>query len=333
MARNLPPLNAVKAFEAVARHLNFNKAAEELFVTQGAISRQIKILEEHYDVTLFHRRPRSIELTDAGNLLLPSVRAAFDELDTASRRLRGLEQNRVLTISSTPSFALKWLYPRLFRFNEIEPDIEVRTLNMVRSVDFSHEALDVAIRVGRPDRSGEPQFHMSPPDALNGTRATRLMEDRPVAVCSPVFFHHHRPFNSLADLDESFLIHMASRLDAWAHWYRDEGLPEPQTRKQIYGHFFLGIEAALRGLGIALVPIVHVRDDIAAGRLILPFEKGPVSDEAYYLLCRERQWNLPKVVAFRRWVTAEAERWNEENAFEEANRPAELPMTAVSGTA
>jgi LysR family glycine cleavage system transcriptional activator len=337
MARQLPPLNAVKAFEAAARHLNFNRAAEELCVTQGAISRQIKILEEHYGATLFHRRPRSIVLTDAGNLLLPAVRAAFDELDTASRRLRGIERSRVLTISSTPSFAIKWLYPRLFRFNEAEPEIEVRTLNVVRTVDFSHEDLDVAIRIGRPDASGEPQFMMAPLNALNGIRVTRLMDDRPIPVCSPAFFHRHRPFRSLADIDEGLLIHMASRLDAWANWYRAEGHPEPQLRKHVYGHFFLGVEAALHGLGIALVPHVHVRDDISAGRLVMPFDKRPDSAEAYYLLCRERQWRTPKIVAFRRWVVAETERWNAENAAEgDIGRPMSEPdplIPAVSGTA
>ncbi len=335
MTRQLPPLNAVKAFEAAARHLNFNKAATELCVTQGAISRQIKILEEHLGTALFHRRPRSIELTDAGSLLLPSVRSAFDELESASRRLLGLERSRVLTISSTPSFALKWLYPRLFRFNQIEPDIEVRTLNVVRTVDFSHEDLDVAIRVGRPDPdgSGGLLFNMTSTDALHGIRAARLMDDCPVPVCSPAFFHRHRPFRSLAGIDESLLIHMASRPDAWANWYRAEGHPAPVVRKQVYGHFFLGVEAALRGHGIALVPLVHVREDITAGRLVMPFARKPESAEAYYLLCRARQWTSPKIVAFRQWITAEADQWNAEAALEGGRASDEhaLQIAAAAG--
>jgi LysR family glycine cleavage system transcriptional activator len=312
MGRKLPPLNALKAFEAAARHLSFNKAAQELCVTQGAVSRQIQVLEKHFGTLLFRRMSRSVEMTEQGRLLFPSVRYALDELEKASRRIKGADRSRVLTISSSPTFAMKWLYPRLFKFSEREPDIEIRTITTVEVVDFSRDDIDVALRIGRFDPTDNvtgPRINYTSMGEPRGIKVARLMDDKPIPVCSPSFLAKHGPFRSLADLDEDRLIYMASRLDEWHDWYRAEGLSPPVSRKHVYGHFYLGVEAALRGLGIALVPHVHVQDDIAAGDLVVPLKCETETKGAYYFLCRSRQWSVPKIAAFRKWLTEESNIW------------------------
>ena len=329
MGRKLPPLNALKAFEATARHLNFNKAAQELCVTQGAISRQIQVLERYFGTQLFRRTARAIEMTEEGRILFPSVRHALDEIEKASRWVDRADQTRVLTISTSPTFALKWLFPRLFRFSEREPDIEVRTISTVQAVDFSRGDVDLAIRVRRLDPSSHATgqtIGLAPGEDAN-IKAVRLMEDRPVPVCSPDFLERHGPIRSVADIDEDMLIHMASRLNSWADFNRAEKLPPPAQRKQVYGHFFLGIEAALRGMGVALVPYVHVHDDIGAGRLVVPFPGPEKALGAYFFLCRSGQWSTPKIQAFRKWLIAESQRWIAETEMAN-NLPVQLADTA-----
>jgi LysR family glycine cleavage system transcriptional activator len=319
MGRKLPPLNALKAFEAAARHLSFNKAAQELCVTQGAVSRQIQVLEKHFGIPLFRRLSRSVEMTEQGRLLFPSVHYALDELEKAARRIKGADRARILTISSSPTFAMKWLYPRLFKFSEAEPDIEIRTITTVEVVDFSRDDIDVALRIGRFDPTDNvtgPRINYTSMGEPRGIKVARLMDDTPMPVCSPAFLAKHGPFCSLADLDEDMLIHMASRLDEWHDWYRAEGLQPPVNRNHVYGHFYLGIEAALRGLGIALVPHVHVQDDIIAGDLVVPLKCLAETKGAYYFLCRSRQWSVPKVSAFRKWIMSETSAWIDERPVE-----------------
>jgi LysR family transcriptional regulator, glycine cleavage system transcriptional activator len=312
MGRKLPPLNALKAFEAAARHLSFNKAAQELCVTQGAVSRQIQVLEKHLGTPLFRRMSRSVEMTEQGRLLFPSVHYALDELEKAARRIKGADRAKILTISTSPTFALKWLYPRLFRFSEQEPDIEIRTITTAEAVDFSRDDIDVALRIGRFDPTDNvtgPRINYTSIGEPRGIKVARLMDDKPIPVCSPGFLDRHGPFHSLADFEEDMLIHMASRLDEWHEWYSAEGLQPPINRKHVYGHFYLGVEAALRGLGIALVPHVHVQDDIAAGLLVVPLKCETTTKGAYYFLSRSRQWSVPKIAAFRRWIVAESNSW------------------------
>src|SRR5262249_55672339 len=147
MGRSLPPLNALRTFEAAARQLSFSKAAHELFVTQGAVSRQVRALEEHIGAALFRRKARAVELTDCGHTLYLAVRDAFDELERAAARAKGGDRDHVLTVSCLPTFGIKWLFPRLLSFAERHPGIEVHTVNSIDPVDFERENVDVAIRV------------------------------------------------------------------------------------------------------------------------------------------------------------------------------------------
>jgi LysR family glycine cleavage system transcriptional activator len=310
MSRSLPPLNALRAFEAAARQLSFSKAAHELFVTQGAVSRQVRALEEHVGAALFRRRARAVELTDCGIALYHSVRDAFDELERAAIRAKGGDRNRVLTVSCLPTFAIKWLFPRLLSFAERHPGIEVHTVNSIDPVDFEGENVDVAIRVGRfdptDDRALGPRIALTMVKEQRGLRAMRLVSDIPVPVCSPDFAARHGPFTSPSDFREELLVHMATRPNAWPDWFRAAGATQRPAPQHIYGHFFLAIDAAAQGNGIALIPHVLVEADIRTGRLVALLDRPIESSGAYYLICRSHQWDAPKIATFRDWIMAEA---------------------------
>ncbi len=297
MVRKLPPLNALRAFEAAARHLSFTKAAEELFVTQAAVSHQIKTLESFLGIQLFRRMNRRLQLTNAGQDYFPVLRDALDMMNRATLRLRGQDDTGNLKISVLPSFAAKWLLPRLPRFSEENPSIDVLVSANDQIVDFDQDDFDLAIRYGTGN--------------YPGLRVDRMMGDRIFPVCSPRLLEGERPLREPEDLRHHTLLHDdMARTDAsandWHGWLRATGITcvDPD-RGPAYSHSSMVIQAAIGGHGIALGRTSLIGDDVAAGRLVCPF--GPIiaGPFTYYLVGPEDTAEQPKIKAFKSWVQQE----------------------------
>jgi LysR family glycine cleavage system transcriptional activator len=313
MSRRLPSLNALRAFESAGRHLSFSRAAEELFVTQGAISRQVKSLEDMLGLKLFRRMTRAIELTERGREYLPTVCEAFDRLEQATIRLSNKDSHSILTVSVLPTFAMRWLIPRLPNFVSRHPNVEVRMITSIRPVNFWREDIDLAIRVGLPPEAaseqGGPRISLQMADDWTDVRTYRLMPDVLVPVCSRSLLDRHAPIRTPADLQRVPLLHMASRAHAWPDWFKAAGVPFRQTGEDAsYGHFFLVLDEALQGNGVALVPLALAEADIASGRLVIPVDFHTESAGAYYVLCRNHQAESKAIQVFRDWLMAERDR-------------------------
>lgn len=298
-SRRLPPLNALRAFEAAARHLSFDKAARELHVTPGAISQQIKSLEDWLGVALFRRLPRGVLLNDAGQVYWPELRDAFDLMARATERLGTHDLGNVLTVSTMPSFAARWLIPRLGRLSERHAALQVRVAASSALTDFQREDVDVAIRFG----------HGNYP----GLAVSRLLEEVVFPVCDPRLPNSKRPLRALADLSRHVLLHdepdpSGVHVLDWAHWLAAVGAVGVDARsgpRFTYTHMTL--QAAAAGQGVALGTSVLVDDDQVTGRLIRPLAESVKSPYAYYLVCPEATRSRPKIKAFWDWALGEAE--------------------------
>jgi LysR family glycine cleavage system transcriptional activator len=298
MTRRLPSLNALRAFEAAGRHLSFTRAAEELHVTPAAISHQVKALEAHLGVQLFRRLNRALLLTDAGQLCLPGVGEGFDRLAAAMAGLEERDARGALTVSVSPSFASKWLVPRLERFTTAYPEIDVRVSASMALVDFQREDVDLAIRYGR--------------GKYPGLRVDPLLQDSIAPMCSPRLRDGARPIRVLGDLRRHTLLHDDSMSfdDAapdWRMWLAAAGVEGVDTdRGMRFSQFDLAIQAAIDGAGVVLGFRSLVADDLAAGRLVIPFDLSLPLSFAYYVVAPEATADRPKVAAFRDWLLAEA---------------------------
>ncbi len=292
MARSLPPLNGLRAFEAAARHMSFTRAAEELSVTQAAVSHQVKALEARLGVQLFRRASRSLILTEDGQRYLPDVRGAFDLIATATTRLRKQDSVGMLTVSVTASFGSKWLVPRLPRFRELQPEIDVRVHAADELVDFSRGSVDMAIRYGR---GNWPDLH-----------AMELFNETFFPVCSPQLLAGPRPLREPSELRHHTLLHEDLMAIDWAVWLRTAGVQgvDP-TRGPVFSHANMSLQAAADGQGVALGRSPLADDDLAAGRLVRLFEVSLPGDWAYHIVCPRATADRPKIVAFRDWLLAE----------------------------
>ena len=291
MAR-LPTLNALRAFEAAGRHLSFTRAAKELHVTQAAVSHQIKSLEEQLGIRLFRRGPRGLLLTDAGQSYLPSVRDAFAKLVAATERLRARDARGAITVSVLPSFAARWLVPRLPRFRAAQPEIDVRVAADDHLVDFDRDDVDIAIRYGRGD--------------YPGLRTDRLMTEELFPVCSPALLAGDPPLEKPEDLARHTLLHDDMRLD-WTMWLMAAGVEgvDPD-RGASFNSSSLVLQAAVDGQGVALGRSALTGDDLAAGRLVRPFAVSLPAEFAYYIVCPEHTADRPGIKTFRDWLLSEA---------------------------
>jgi LysR family glycine cleavage system transcriptional activator len=290
----LPSLNGLRAFEAAARHLSFTLAAAELNVTQTAISHQIRRLEEQLGLALFIRQNRTLILTREAQDYLPSVRSAFEELQRATDRLRRSGHDALLTVSTTASLATKWLVSRVAAFQDSNPGIEVRITTSAHLVDFRREEVDIAVRFGR--------------GSWPGLRADWLMADHIFPVCSPALLRDGRPLRRPEDLAHHTLLHtMVSRED-WQLWLTASGLPlSIATRRGLmFDQGFMAVQAAMEGLGVALGRTHLVEADIAAGRLIAPFDMVLPQDAGYYVVTPQATAELPKIALFRQWLVQSA---------------------------
>ena len=291
MAR-LPSLNGLRAFEAAGRHLSFTRAAEELHVTQAAVSHQIKGLETQLGVRLFRRSPRGLLLTDAGQTYLSDIRDAFHGLYQATDRLLSRDATGALTVSVLPSFASSWLVPRLPGFAAAYPDITLRITADDRKVNFDREDVDLAIRFGHGDYAGLHVDH--------------FLNEEVFPVCSPALMRGPYPLREPSDLRHHTLLHDDLPTN-WAMWLKTVGANDVDAgRGPVFNDSSMVLQAAVGGQGVALGRSALAADDLAAGRLVRPFAVSLPVESAYYIVCPEGTANRRKVVAFRTWLMAEA---------------------------
>jgi LysR family glycine cleavage system transcriptional activator len=292
MAARLPPMNTLRAFEAAARHLSFTLAAEELHVTQAAVSHQIRTLEEALGVRLFRRLNRAIRLTEEGQEFVGEVRKALSHLATAVEKLAAPDAGGPLTVSVLPSFAAKWLVPRLGRFRIKHPEIDVRISPSIQLTDFQRDDVDMAVRYGKGD--------------YEGLSSERLMTEDIFPVCSPALLVGPNALAAPQDLRHHTLLHDDAYVD-WTMWLLVAGVEGVDPRQ---GPFFtdsaLVIQAAVEGQGVALARGALAAGDIEAGRLVKPFDIAIPTEYAYYVVSPKATMQHPKIAAFREWLLDEA---------------------------
>lgn len=296
--RRLPPLNALRAFESAARHLNFSRAADELSVTPGAVSQQIQNLEDYVGAPLFRRTPKGLLLTDAAQTALPALREAFDRLAEAASLLTAAVDGRRLTLTAAPSFAAKWLVPRLGRFEAAYPQVDVWLSAGLDLVDLTAGEVDVALRYGA--------------GRYPGMEVRRLIGETVIPVLSPEL-HAANPLDGPEDLARHLLLHDGSpdpddSCPDWTMWLAARGVRDVDgARGPRFNQSSLVIEAAVNGRGVALAKRTLAQDDLDAGRLVAPLQIATAVDFAYYLVHPKAKGRLPQVKAFISWITAEAE--------------------------
>jgi LysR family glycine cleavage system transcriptional activator len=297
--KRLPPLNALRVFESAARHLSFTKAAEELHVTPGAVSQQIKSLEDFIGAPVFRRHKRNLLLTDEAQASLPVLREGFDRLGEASRLLAARTDGGKLAVSVAPSLAAKWLVPRLDRFHERHPDIDVWVSADMEVVDFSIDDVDLAIRYG--------------PGGYEGVVVERLMSETIVPVCSPRLLLGDRPLKTPGDLAYFTLLHDGSpdhseSSPSWPMWLKAAGVAGVDGKKgPKFNQSSLVLEAALAGKGVALAKQQLALADLEAARLVIPFDMTTPSAFSYYIVHPKARAGNPAVKAFKAWLHQEAQ--------------------------
>ena len=292
MRPRLPPLNALKAFEAAARHESFTRAAEELCVTQGAVSHQVKALEAELAVKLFNRERQRLIITEAGRDYLTVVRDALDRIAIGTERLLQRQNVGMLTVSTSPDFAAKWLVHRLGHFAEAHPGIDLRVSATLHHVDFAREEVDLAVRHGDGN--------------WPGLDTVRLSSEQLFAVCSPKLLSGHRRIKKPADILKFPLIHMDTRAD-WNNWLQEASIDESGvTHGPVLNRASMVIDAAINGQGIALARTTLAAWDLIKGHLVRPFPQSLPLSKTYWVVCPKATASLPKIVTFREWLLAEA---------------------------
>ena len=298
--RRLPPLKTLPAFEIAAERLSLSAAAEELHLTHGAISRQIKALEDHLGVQLFRRFNRRIELTPAGAALLPAVRQAMQLLEGSAAEVTAPTKRGPLVVSCLATFMMRWLIPRLYAFSAAHPGIEVRLAASHAPVDFGAGGVDLAIRLGKPPWP-------------RGVTARPFIADRMGPVLAPALLQRHR-IRRPADLARLDLLHAETRPGAWSQWLTIMGANGADAevdamvdagRGPRFEHTYFLLEAAASGLGAAIGSYPLVEQDLKSGRLVAPFGFVP-SGSAYHLLSPRMVPSRARIAAFTKWLTAEA---------------------------
>ena len=292
MARRLPSLNALRAFEAAARHLSLTKAADELSVTPGALSHQIKALEARLGARLFQRTARGLAFTDLGRDYLPVVRDAFDRLAAGTDTLFGPAQAATLTVSVSPNFAQKWLVPRLGRFAAAHPAIDLRIAASTEHVDFAASDVDLAVRHGDGN--------------WPGLAVAKLAEEHVIPVANPRLAAGKPALKRPRDLRAHTLLHAPGPVD-WRAWTEAAGVSDIDVRRgPRFNQASMAIEAAVDGVGVALARTALAALDLGARRLVQPFGPALAAPFAYYIVCPAPMANRPKIRSFRDWALAEA---------------------------
>lgn len=318
MFRRTPPLLALRAFEAAARHLSFTLAAAEMHLTQGAISRQVRTLEEFLGQKLFERYTRRIALTPTGEEYYRAIQQALSDIEFATDRARREADHVIITLNVLPTLGSLWLMSILSRFTVEHPHIEIRLVSSIHPVNFDANDADIAIRVGRlPGKtyaSSQPRIELEMMANWKGISADFLFPDVLVPVVSPRLMHELGVIKYAADVLRYPLIHTASRRYAWADWLQYHGLALPeQSGPPDFGHFFMAIRAAADGKGIAILPEVIARHLIGGTSLVVPLSERVPSAGNYYLLTREsRRHDEAAIKCVCDWLLAESENFRHE---------------------
>jgi LysR family glycine cleavage system transcriptional activator len=309
MIYRLPPLNALRVFEAAARHLSFKEAASELSITQAAVSHQVKSLEDYLGVELFRRSGRGVQLTEAGRACLPRMREGFDALAAAVEMIRERGAETELVITAPPVFTARWLMPRLADFAKREPKIEVRVVASSKMVDAG--ALDSATLINNldlRDESSGVEIHLGLGD-YRGYRADKLFEVSMVLVANPDLVTKENIVRTPEDLKNHVLLHddamdLVAGGDAWRKWLEAAHVADriDGSRGPRFSSNILSLEAASQKLGLALALKPLVDADVASGRLCLPLDIAVKPLGSYWLVCPEVIAERPAVNAFRRWL-------------------------------
>lgn len=290
--KKLPPLNALKAFESAARHLNFTKAAEELFVTQAAVSHQIKLLEDFLGVPLFHRKNRLLELTELGLQYFDEIGPLLEQIAGATDRIRQKNSRQILTISVPQTFGMQWLVPRLNAFHEKFPDIEVRIKGVDQDEGLLGKEIDVAIYYG----SGK----------WENVQSIRLVESPLVILASPKFLEK-QPLVEPKDLIGKTLLHVFSR-NKWKRTIEHFGLTAELDVEQsgsMFSHTFMAIQAAMHQQGIAIANKILAQHELEQGNLIEPFPTGLMDEKAFYVVYPPQMAEHATVQRFVAWIVGE----------------------------
>lgn len=291
MTVSLPSLNGLRAFEATARHMSFTKAAEELNVTQTAVSHQIRRLEAELGVHLFLRLAEGLALSEEGQAYLPGIRAAFQELRYSTEQLLEGRHKSVLTISTLVSVASKWLLPRLPSFQQAFADIDVRISASTELVDFRKGTIDAAIRYGRGD--------------WKGLQADFLMSDEIFPVCSPALA---KTLSTPADLARHTMLQVSGvTATDWSTWLSAAGQPLQLAEgpRLTFDLAMMAVQAAVDGQGVCIGRSTYVEDDLRAGRLVVPFDLRLKDQLGFYLVTPRETAQVKKIVAFRAWLLAQ----------------------------
>jgi LysR family glycine cleavage system transcriptional activator len=291
MLRRLPPLNALKAFEAAARSESFTRAAEELNVTQGAVSHQVKALEATLGIKLFNRERQRLLITQAGQEYLAVVRDALDRIAVGTERLVQRQTSGVLTVSTSPDFAAKWLVPRLGRFSETHSDIDLRVSAATQYADFAREDVDLAVRHGDGN--------------WPGLDVVRLCSERLFPVCAPKLVSGRNRIIKAADLLKFPLLRLEDWKN-WARWFDAAGVTTPAVQGPVLNRASMLIDAAVDGQGIALARTALAAWDLINGRLVRPIDVSLRMANTYWIVCPKATSALPKIAMFREWLLAEA---------------------------
>ena len=301
--RRLPPLNSIRAFEATARHLSFSKAADELNVTPGAVSQQVKVLEDYLNLKLFKRRNRIILLTYEAQICLPLITESLDNMSQAIDMIREQSNDKPLTVTVSPTFASRWLMPRLSSFRNEYPDIDVRIDATNDMVDLVNDDIDVGIRFG----TGE----------YSGLEADFLFSQNLIPVCSPKLLEGEAKLEKPEDLKNHTLLHAhgdyfyinSAQVD-WEMWFATIGVEDINARHGLhFSQHNLLIEAAIRGQGVALVGDVVISDELKSGQLVKLFEDTDIPlNFSYYLIYSKSRSNQPRIQAFRQWLLSEVKK-------------------------
>ena len=293
MPRRLPPLNALRSFEAAARYESFTRAAEELHVTQSAVSQQVKALEAHLGVKLFNRERQRLKITPAGRDYLVEIREALDHVGAATERLMQRQSAGVLTVSTSQDFAAKWLVHRLARFAVAHPGIDLRVSATMHNVDFAREDADVAVRHGDGN--------------WPGLDATRLCAEQIFAVCSPKLLAGRDRLRRPADVLKWPLLRLEDQSKAWERWFALAGVAAPERLPgPVLNRASMLIDAAIDGQGVALARTTLAAWDLISGRIVRPFDLSWRPAGTYWIMSPRATAKVEKVGRFREWLLAEA---------------------------
>ncbi|HEX8047972.1 LysR family transcriptional regulator [Rhizobium sp.] len=285
--RFLPSLSLLSAFEAAARTGSVTVAARELDLTQSAVSRQIKALEEQLGVELFVRERQTIRLTLAGDSYAREIREALRRISSASLDLRANPNGGTLNVAILPTFGTRWLAPRLGDFLATNPGITINLVTRLSPFDFRLDSIDAAIHFGHPH--------------WPGAELAFLMSERTVPACSPDFLARHRLVEP-ADFLQVPLLHLTTRPDAWEKWLAANGAPASGVRGMLFDQFATAAQAAISGLGVALLPTFLIQEELKRGELVAASSNEQESDERYYLVCPFERLAYPPLVRFREWI-------------------------------